>query len=377
MLGHFTSGSSDLSLRGPDAIRRTGPIAQGLEDIESEYVAMMVEHLVPSAQVALMKDGKLFMNRAYGTLDKEGRVPLQPDALFRLASIEKPITGTALEIAYSLKLPLPVIGGTLEPHTKIMKALYDANIRPPAIHPDVMEITPDLLLHHKAGLNPLPSVEEVMAFLKLTSFPKPLDLVRWHMGQPPRFTPGSKEEYQTSNFDCLKAILEWVTGDYMKFTKSRVFSPAGTAGIGLTHCRPSNRDPKEVFYSTDLAGTSVFPEDKGKQISLTEGGGGVYHEAHLAVMASAEAITRYLDTWYMGRGTRLYRPGTRTLSPGLDNGTSLFFGACIGTQTMMIQNRYWGWCAAVLFNRAEERQGVTPPKLEEPIINRLKKEGWA
>ena len=51
---------------------------------------------IPGGAVAVMRDGKLIYARGFGYADVENKTPVQPDALFRIASVSKPITGVAI-----------------------------------------------------------------------------------------------------------------------------------------------------------------------------------------------------------------------------------------------------------------------------------------
>jgi hypothetical protein len=46
--------------------------------------------------VAVMRDAKLIYARGFGYADVERKTPVQPDALFRIASVSKTITATAI-----------------------------------------------------------------------------------------------------------------------------------------------------------------------------------------------------------------------------------------------------------------------------------------
>ena len=51
---------------------------------------------IPGGAVAIVRDGKLVMARGYGLADVEGKEPVHPDSLFRIASISKPVTAVAI-----------------------------------------------------------------------------------------------------------------------------------------------------------------------------------------------------------------------------------------------------------------------------------------
>jgi CubicO group peptidase (beta-lactamase class C family) len=50
----------------------------------------------PGAAVLVSKDGKVILRKGYGFADTERKAPVTPDTVFRLASLTKIFTGTAV-----------------------------------------------------------------------------------------------------------------------------------------------------------------------------------------------------------------------------------------------------------------------------------------
>src|SRR5205085_4688575 len=57
---------------------------------------MIRKYNIPGGAVAVMRDGKLVYARGFGYADVENKKPVEPDALFRVASMYKPITSAAI-----------------------------------------------------------------------------------------------------------------------------------------------------------------------------------------------------------------------------------------------------------------------------------------
>lgn len=55
----------------------------------------------PGASVAIIQDGKIVYHESFGMADKENQVPVQANSNFRLASVSKQITATAILILES------------------------------------------------------------------------------------------------------------------------------------------------------------------------------------------------------------------------------------------------------------------------------------
>ena len=90
------------------------------------------------AELLIIKDGKTVLYEAYGWRDRENEVPLEPNALFNVRSMTKPLTGTAAQQL--------IEEGRL--------ALDDtaASLMPAFDHGEAAGITVANLLEHRAGL---------------------------------------------------------------------------------------------------------------------------------------------------------------------------------------------------------------------------------
>jgi CubicO group peptidase (beta-lactamase class C family) len=93
--------------------------------------------------VLVMQDGEIVYRRAAGHADREANVPMREDAMFRLASLSKPIVSVA---AMAL-----VERGQLDPQDPVTKWLPD--FRPRTADGKIPAITIHHLLTHTAGLS--------------------------------------------------------------------------------------------------------------------------------------------------------------------------------------------------------------------------------
>ena len=67
-----------------------------MESYDQSIRDLMRKYAIPGGAVAVVRDGKLFYARGFGYADVENKTPVQPDALFRIASVSKPITSAAI-----------------------------------------------------------------------------------------------------------------------------------------------------------------------------------------------------------------------------------------------------------------------------------------
>src|SRR5258708_2287128 len=81
--------------------------SQSLSSYDRLIPALMEKYGIAGASVAVSRNGRLVLARGYGYADKETHTPVEPDALFRIASLSKPITSvTILKLVEDGKLDL-------------------------------------------------------------------------------------------------------------------------------------------------------------------------------------------------------------------------------------------------------------------------------
>jgi CubicO group peptidase (beta-lactamase class C family) len=217
---------------------------------------------IPGGSIAVSKDGRLVLAKAYGTADRERNLPVQPESLFRIASVSKTITAVAV-----LKL---VEEGKLDLEAKAFKLLD--NLKPPsgkAVDPRIYNITIRQLLQHSAGwdgdksfdpmFSPTKAAVEVGATQPATSD----TIVRYMLGQQLDFDPGSQYAYSNFGYCVLGRIIEKVTGQsYYDYVMDNILRPAGATSMRLGKSLENERYDGEVRYY-DYEGApmalSVFP----------------------------------------------------------------------------------------------------------------------
>src|SRR5947199_10748849 len=110
--------------------------------IDSAIDQALAEKRIVGGVVLAMQDGEIVYRRAAGLADRERGIPMRDDALFRLASLSKPlVTAAALRMVELGKIALT------DPVTR-----YLPEFRPMLPNGDVPTVTPRHLLTHTAGL---------------------------------------------------------------------------------------------------------------------------------------------------------------------------------------------------------------------------------
>lgn len=83
-------------LAAPAVRGRAAESATVAEAFDAEMEAFMGPRGVPGGALAVVKNRRLVYAKGYGLADRERKLPVTPDALFRIASISKPFTGVAV-----------------------------------------------------------------------------------------------------------------------------------------------------------------------------------------------------------------------------------------------------------------------------------------
>lgn len=160
-----------------------------------------------------------------GFVDVENRLPMQQDSLFWIASMSKPMTGTAVMMLVDegkLKLDDPV-EKYLPEFKGIQLAIFDKDKKQTGTKAPARLITVRDVLSHTSGL-PFKSPEEQPTLDGL-----PLEkAVKLHASHPLQYEPGKDFLYSNAGINTAARILEVVSGmAYEDFMAERLFKPLG------------------------------------------------------------------------------------------------------------------------------------------------------
>lgn len=336
----------------------------------------MVRHNIPCASLTVTRNGHIVVDRAYGYRDPSRTAPLPTGMLFRIASLDKLVFATAAERMIAEGV---IVGPTHERFTrdlKIFASLRRAGVLGTEladVDPRLYEVTIGQMLEHRSGIAvTYPDVKKVQEFLRVSRLPTSLDMLKYRVHGKLKYDPGAQWEYNNTANEMLWAIMQWINGGWAETVGKYVFTPAGTNGFGLSKTRPRDRSPQEVWYATARMARSIFPEDCGALLPVTDGGGMSFDST---LITSSAALARYLSTWYMGTGRPLV-DSRGELAPGNDNGLGIYYGGWDGTWTMALQRRWTLTNVVVLFNHREERAGVKETDLGQAFSAVLDRLGW-
>lgn len=279
---------------GP-SVAATGDTWAGAAPIDELMRSMIAEHQAVGIGVAVAKDGRLAYSRGFGFADRETKELVQPESLFRIASVSKPITAVAI-----LRL---VEQKTLSLDDKVFEVLglgelvtdkgrFDARWK---------QVTIRHLLTHTGGWDRQasfdPMFQSVLMAVALGTKPpaSARDIIRFMLGQPLDFDPGARYVYSNFGYNLLGRVLEKKTGkSYEAHIREDLLAP-----IGITSMRIGSSletAPGEVHYHQDgpRAGLAVVGEPLGRRVEVPYGTW--YQEsldAHGGWIASAVDLVRF------------------------------------------------------------------------------------
>jgi CubicO group peptidase (beta-lactamase class C family) len=165
---------------------------------------------VPSASVAVVKNGRLAYTNAYGAAKVDPHVPATPDLRYAIGSISKQFTAVAiLLLQQDGKLRLD------DPVSRFIPGLTRGN-----------EVTVRQLLSHTSGYQDFWPQDYVMPGMLQATTPQAI-ADAWAK-KPLDFAPGSRWQYSNTNYTLAGMVVEKASGmPFFQFIRSRILVPAG------------------------------------------------------------------------------------------------------------------------------------------------------
>jgi CubicO group peptidase (beta-lactamase class C family) len=252
----------------------------------------------PGASVIVIRDGQLALSRSYGLADLEARTAATERTNYRLASLSKQFTATAIMLL--------VKDGRLR---------YDDRVRDllPGFPPSSGDITIRHLLTHTSGL------WDYEDFVPDTATVQVHDrdvLALLHRAHGTYFAPGAEYRYSNSGYVLLALVVEQISGQpFARFLHDRIFAPTGMDST-VAFEEGSSTVPQRAYGYTERA--SAFARTDQSPTSATLGDGGIYSSVHDLV-----AWDRALDDGALVGASALREAWTPAT---LTNGTTTGYG---------------------------------------------------
>jgi CubicO group peptidase (beta-lactamase class C family) len=189
-------------------------VLAGIAVLDHWIVASVYLHDQPGLSIGIICDGKLIWEKGYGYADLEHNIPAVPSTLYRVASITKLFTATAvlqLRDAAHLQLDDPIT--RYLPWVKLHNEV-----------PDSPPITISELLLHTSGL----PRESAAVNWNTLQWPKRGQLIQALHEQELLFAPGSETRYSNLGYAILGQLIEIVSGErYDQYVSRHILEPLG------------------------------------------------------------------------------------------------------------------------------------------------------
>jgi N-acyl-D-amino-acid deacylase len=253
------------------------------------------EHHVPGAALAVARNGRIVYARGYGYADLDKKEPVEPNAMFRIASVSKPFTAVAV-----LQL---VEHGKLRLNDKVFHVLQLKAPDDPKVKFDERwkNVTILDLLQHRGGWDPEKSFDPMFrspAICKEMKVAPPADqeaIIHYMLRRPLDFDLGERYAYSNFGYCLLGRVIEKVSGKrYEEYVKEKVLAPLGIERMRQGRTLPDGRARGEVQYYAAGEGTAIMGPNIGKKELWPYGCWCIESmDSHGGWIASAEALVRF------------------------------------------------------------------------------------
>jgi N-acyl-D-amino-acid deacylase len=408
-LGEVAAGILGLGVGGTclaqgkaGQVPATGEEDPALRSFDDLMTSFLAEHAVPGAALAVARDGRLMYARGFGHADVAKKTLVRPQALFRIASISKPLTAVAvLRLAEQKRIGLDdrvLAHVRLTPHLE-PGAKFD---------PRWKQITLLQLLQHTGGwdrdksFDPIDIPWDIAKSLGIRLPVRPMHIIRYMLGKPLDFDPGTRYAYSNLGYLLLGRVIEAVTRQtYEAYVRKEVLAPLGIREMQLGRALPEDRPRGEVKYydAEKRTGSCLYGRRLGEKVPLPDGGINLEsYEAHGGWIASAIDLVCFACAFNdparcpLLKETsiaKMWAPPAGTLGHTADGKPREVFYGCgwevrpvgnegkvnawhtgfmPGTSTLLV-HRFDNLVWAVLFNTDRNAKGKVLADLIDPLVH--------
>lgn len=304
----------------------------------------LYEHGIQGMSIAYGREGKIDFEAGYGFADADGAEAVTPQHRFRIASVSKPITATAVMMCIEKGLLLPD-----------SKVFGPQGILGGDCSGDVAAVTVDHLLTHTSGGWANDKDDPMFKNPQMNH----AELIAWTLAnQKQTHKPGEHFAYSNFGYCVLGRVLEKVLKlPYDKLIAQQILSKCGITSMQIAGNTLAERRPQEVMYLTPKPGAAY-----GMNVARMDSHGGwiatagdlVRFASQLPALLNQDSI-RAMTTH--GVSEDYARGWNVNKVPNWWHGGSL-----PGTSTIMVHTAK-GFCWAGLLNGRSEGIGLALDKL--------------
>lgn len=182
--------------------------------IEKAVTSFMAENSIPGLSAAIVLDGELRWSQGFGMADLENSSPATSSTLFRLGSVSKPISATAVLQLWER--------GKLDLDSPVQKYC-------PAFPQKEWPITTRELLGHLGGIRHYnPDGKGDVPEDSARHFASMQESLQIFANDPLVAQPGTKFNYSTYGYTLVGCVLEGAASEkFIDYLRKNVFRPAG------------------------------------------------------------------------------------------------------------------------------------------------------
>lgn len=208
---------------------------------EAAIQQIMQETPVMGLSVAVVKNNKIIYTHAFGLKDAETNAPLTNDNIFRIASISKSFSATAImQLVEAKKINLD----------QDVSELVGFKIRNPKF--------PETIITLKLMLSHLSSINDSQGYFSLDSI-NPAKSTNWYKCYN-NYEPGKGYNYCNLNFNMIGTIIEKVSGErFDSYIQKHILDPLHLYGGYYVEGLDKSKFATIYEYQTDPAKFVVSP----------------------------------------------------------------------------------------------------------------------
>lgn len=315
--------------------------AQLLTEASAESVGMSSERLkridavlqqyvdkkdVAGAVGIVVKNGKIVYYKGIGNDDRDAKMPLKKDAIFRIASQTKAVTSTAVMMLYEegkFLLDDPI--SKYIPSFKNPQILDKFNEKDSSytVKPAKREITIRQLLTHTSGISyAMIGSPEANAIYAKNNIPSGIGTPGYKLSEvitrlgklPLVHEPGEKFTYGL-NSDVLGYLVEVLSGKSLDtFLKERIFEPLGMKDTYF-YLPEDKKSRLAILYTQDKEGNTIKAENRPDFNTDYPKENGTFYAGGAGLSSTAYDYAIFLQTFLNGGQYN----GKRILSPAVVN----------------------------------------------------------
>lgn len=208
--------AAQLTITSPEV---AGFSSAKLERVRKVMQRRVEENQIPGGVVAIARQGRLVFLEAYGMQDRDSKIPMTTDSIFRLYSMSKAITtAAAMMLVDEGKMALN------DPVSKYLPEIAEWKVKSVEVLSEPKRAMTIMdLLRHTSGMDEHFAYQG-HAFWKAEDSD---EVIRIFKTLPLTYHPGEKWEYSRS-IDLLGFVIEKVSGEPLgDFLARRLFAPLG------------------------------------------------------------------------------------------------------------------------------------------------------